>query len=908
MNFPPPDLPLTSQEVGASRPPSLSRRISRQLVRIMRTYVVLLTALVMMVMVVAGWAYFRNETLHQRDLVLTKVSTELANTGAEMESLAAAPVVWTGLTDSFGREAYLEPLLARFNRGVDRRLILLDYRGRLFMAPGGASPSPLLDLPEVKTAVSEGRNTVGVHPDDDGSIHLLLVRRVMSPMSQAPVGFLVVSMDALALVRDLRLDPDMAMAFSLGSSPYMPERSIGWRLTAEGEDQVNLGESKALLRVWVGNPVADAIAILVGTVVAVAALGLWTIGRVVAWARRFANSTTQRYEQLLVDCQRLLAGEPVDSFEGARPGPRDELSEVTEALGTMLGKQKQFTDELRKTSLVFQTSAEGILVTDPQGAIVDVNAALCAMTGYAREELIGRQAGTLYRSVGRDDTSRAMAQSLDEKGRWSGETSFLARSGRVIPTTVSISRIRDEAGANQGTVTVITDVTRLKEAENKLRDLAYRDSLTGLPNFRRMSDEVRTLLARAGASRQGFAVLFFDMDQLKFINDNYGHETGDLVIKSLAAHLRTALPRGHLLCRRSGDEFIAVVDLPGPESRGYLQRTLDRLNPLEVDLPNGSSLQVSVTTGVSRFPEDGQDWHSLLICADVAMNEAKQRQRGTVAWFDAELGQRVYRARMLQNRLAQAIQDRVIEVHYQPEVDLRSGAVIGFEALARWTDAELGVISPSEFIAVAEEAHLIDPLSQLVLERVLADKPRLLARFPQARMAINIAPRVFLGSGLMQYIRTQQAQQPGLLDGLEIELTESQIAAGEAHLLVQLETLTELGVRLVIDDFGTGYSSLGRLTQFPISRLKIDRSFVSGLEQERQSKIARLVVNLARVLGFEVTAEGVETEAQREALLQMGCTRAQGWLFAKAMPVDQALALPERLEPAAAPVASNDPV
>ena len=889
------------------QPSSLSQRISGQLVRIMRTYVALLTGLVMVVMVVAGWAYFRNETQHQHALVLTKVGTELTNTSAELQSLATASVVWTGLTDSFGREAYLEPLLARFNRGNERRLILLDYRGRLLMAPGGANPAPMIDLPEVKDAVREGRDAVGVHPDADGTIHLFLVRRVMSPVSPSPVGYLVVSLDALFLVKDLHLDPDIDLSFSLGGGPLTPEPTLGGQLTTSGGRMVSVGDAQVPLRVWMGRPVYDALAVLLGTVAAITALGLWTIGRIVAWARRFARATTQRYEQILEDCQRLLAGEPVALRSLPEAQARDELSEVTEALATMLGQQKQYTDELRKTALVFQTSAEGILVTDPQGAIVDVNSALCAMTGYSRDDLVGRQAGTLYRSVGRNDTSRAMAQALDAQGRWSGETSFLARNGRVIPTTVSISRIRDESGGNQGNVTVITDVSRLKEAENNLRDLAYRDGLTGLPNFRRMSEEVGALLGRASAARQSFAVLFIDLDQLKLVNDNYGHEAGDVVIKALAAHLRSTLPRGHLLCRRSGDEFIAVVDLPGPESRAFLQRTLERINPLEVDWPRGK-VRVTTTVGVSRYPDDGQDWQTLLVAADVAMNEAKQRLRGSVAWFDAELGQRVFRQRRIQIRLAQAIAARAIEVHYQPEVDLRSGAVIGFEALARWTDAELGVVPPSEFIAVAEELHLIDSLTLLVMDRVLDDKPRLQSRFPQAHIALNVAPRVFVDPALLNHLRKRTEAQPSLLMGLEVELTESHIASGEATLLVQLEALIEMGVRLVIDDFGTGYSSLGRLTQFPISRLKIDRSFVVALEQGRQSKIARLIVNLARVLEFEVTAEGVETEAQREALMQMGCTRAQGWLFAKAMPVDQAEVLPARLEPTAAPVASNDPV
>ncbi len=885
---------------GGARPPSLRRHITQQLVGIMRTYVILTTLLVMVIMLTAGWFYWRTNINHQRDLVLTKISTELANTSAEMQALGTAPVVWTGLTDSVGREAYLEPLLARFNRGDERRLILLDYRGRLLLAPGGVEAQSLVDLPEVKLAVLEGRDGAAVHKDPDGTTHLMLVRRVVSPLAQAPVGYLVVSKDLRVLLRDLRLDPDLLLSFSIGDGVYLPEVRPAGRMTASGEGLVDAAGLKLRLRVWIGQDIYLALVVLLGTLAAIASVGWWSIRSVVAWSRRFASSTTRRYEQLLQDCQRLLAGEPLTSIGTPEDGLRDELSEVTDALNTMLGQQRNLTDELRKTSVVFSTSAEGIVVTDNQGCIVDVNPALTAMTGYPRGELIGRQAGTLYRSVGRDDTSRIMARSLEEGGRWSGETSFLARNGRVIPTTVSISRIRDATGQSQGNVTVITDVSRLKEAENQLRELAYRDSLTGLPNFRRMSDAVHNLLARAERGNQRFAVLFIDMDQLKFINDNYGHEVGDLVIKSLAAHLRSTLPRGHLLCRRSGDEFIAVVDLPGPGSAVYLERTLERLNPLNVPLPTGK-VSVSATVGMSRYPEDGQDWQSLMICADVAMNEAKQRQRGTVAWFDAALGQRVYRRRLIQARLAQAIQERAIEVYYQPEVDLRSGAVIGFEALARWNDPELGPVSPAEFVPIAEEAYLLEALSLLVLETVLGDKPRLLARFPAARVALNIAPQAFLDSRLLDYLQGRRLAQPTVMEGLEIELTESQIASGEACLLGQLQALTEMGLHLVIDDFGTGYSSLGRLTQFPISRLKIDRSFVAGLEEERQAKIARLVINLARTLEFEVTAEGVETESQRDALLAMGCSRAQGWLYARAMPLARIEGLPDRLVAVASP-------
>jgi EAL domain-containing protein (putative c-di-GMP-specific phosphodiesterase class I) len=347
------------------------------------------------------------------------------------------------------------------------------------------------------------------------------------------------------------------------------------------------------------------------------------------------------------------------------------------------------------------------------------------------------------------------------------------------------------------------------------------------------------------------------------------------------------LPTGHLLCRRSGDEFIAMIDRSGTDD-DTLTQMLDRLTPLEVSTEAGM-VRVTATLGVSRFPEDATDWHDLQICADAAMNEAKQERRGSLVWYDARMGRRLYRRRQIQVRLREAIQASAFDVHYQPEVDLRTGHVIGFEALARWDDPELGSVSPNEFIAAAEEGRMMDALTLCIAEKVLHDKPRLQARFPKAVIAFNASPQVFRRSRLLDLLLDWSLREPGILEGLEIELTETEISRSNPSLQTQMQALVGLGVRLAIDDFGTGYSSLSRLTQFPISRLKIDRSFVQGMERARELRIARLVVDLAKALDLEVTAEGVETVEQREALLRIGCYRGQGWLFARAMPVSELL-------------------
>ena len=882
-------------------PTLFQNRISSQLTQILRLYVMLVTALVLGITLAGAYFYEHSRLNHERSLVTTKLGAEVSNAASDLQSLASATVLWTGLTDSQGREVYLEPLLLRFNRAKVRQLVVLDYRGRVFLAPPSFSAQQaqgVADDSGVNAAVQQGADGFSQRVLPDGHIEILLVHRVMSPVAATPVGFIVAVVDVTRTIASLGLEPDLKVSIALGRLPLLPEPASAHMLSSRGSVRIEGGESEQSLTVWIGRPLLGMLGLAALATLVAVTLGLITVSRVRQWARRFSEGITGRLDRLVLDSQRILGGEAGVPADIDAPDPaQDELSDVTRALTTMLQRQKQTTDELRATSLVFSTAAEGILVTDSHGLIVDVNPALLSMTGYSRDELIGRLAGTLYNSHSEDGTGRQIAQAIDEEGRWSGETTFLARSGRTIPASVSISRIRGERGEAAGHVAVITDVTRLKEAERRLRDLAYRDALTGLPNFRHMSEQAREWIVAARTRARPMAALFIDLDRLKALNDNYGHEIGDVMIRAVSSTLSLSLPPGHLLCRRSGDEFIALIDLPDESTFLDLQERLGRINPIEIDTDAGR-LAATITVGGCRFPSDASDWSAIQICADVALNAAKHRQRGSIAWYDASMGSKLYRHRQIQSKLARAIEEGQIEVHYQPEVDLRSGRLIGFEALARWTDSQLGAVRPVEFISVAEDAQLIAPLTLAVTQTVLRDKAALQARFPGAVVAFNAAPQAFRDQRLLRLLTNAAECDPDCLDGLEIELTESQIADSDGQLLAQLQAVAGLGVQLVIDDFGTGYSSLGRLTQFPIRRLKIDRSFVAGLDQQTQQRIARLVISLAAGLGLQVTAEGVETQAQREMLLEMGCLRGQGWLFAKAMPLPQALALAPQFQAA----------
>lgn len=806
----------------SSQPSRFQDGISVPLIRILRLHVALVTSLVMAVTVLAACLYQAAELEHEREQVLTRLGAEITAQVGEVAALATSSLLASGLTDSRRREVYLHPLLDRFNRSELRKFYLLDYQGRVSIAPQGpdvALADSVVSSPAVTAAVRGTRAGFGLLTDRQGVPRVLLVQRVPSPEAEQAIGFVIVVIDVSVILRQISTDPRFGVSIALGELPLTPAPSGRWVFTAQGQASFGPADFSVPLRVLIERPIYSTVAYSMAGLLIALLLGLWTITRVRSWVERFAATTTHRLDRLLVECRKILAGEDPGVVQ---PAPDDEVSEVTAALNAMLLKQKQLVDELRTTSLVFSTAAEGILVTDPRGWIVQANAALLSMTGYTREELVGQQAGFLYLRLASPERSLEMVRSLAEKGRWNGETSFRGRHGQAISAKVALSRVLDEDGNAQGNVAVITDITRLKQIETQLRDLANQDALTGLSNFRHLSEQVQPLLQRAQRQSQRLAVVFIDLDNFKAVNDERGHDAGDAVMRAVAGRLSAHLPAGHLLCRRSGDEFIAVLNRETTGDQA-LTRVLETLTPLRVPMEEGVVV-VTATIGVSRFPEDGQDWHELQVCADVAMSAAKQQRRGSLAWYDDWTGRTLHRRRQIQGRLREAIEAGAFDVHYQPELDLETGRIIGLEALARWHDSGLGPVTPSEFIAAAEEARVTDAFTLAIASKVLQDKPRLQARFPGAVVAFNAAPQVFRSSRLLDYLAERSMQDPGALGGLEIELTETEISRSDRSLQLQVQALVGLGVRLVIDDFGTGYSSLSRLTQFPISRLKIDRS------------------------------------------------------------------------------------
>lgn len=667
----------------------------------------------------------------------------------------------------------------------------------------------------------------------------------------------------------------------------------------------NLGNE---ISVWV---VRRTYALLVGLVLVMCALG-WALyaGASMLWVaacalviliatavvmflthgqlRGFSKEVHTRMGDIVTLSHDIVAGKSVVLPTDA---PKDMITHVAESIHALLVEQQGKIGKLRITDHVFTTAGEAILVSDIDGKIVDVNPQLLKITGYTREQLIGRPAGMLYRNNAVQNSSVQIRDGLIDMGHWRGETVFVDRNDTAIPVLLSVSKILDDQGVRQGYVSIFADIRHTKEVEAKLRQLTTTDRLTHLPNYAVFSQSLQERIANPELNNTQFLFLFLNIDRLRTINDRHGPENGDKLIAQVAAYLEMVLPKGSTLCRRSGDEFIAVVEV---EQLQFLDQLKAALSHIVVSVPTTVETQaysLSLSAGGTVYPDQAKTLNELLLAADAALQLSKEQGRARLTWFTEALGDLVSRRRFLEEKLSLAITANLVKPFYQPEVDMRTGKIIGFEALARWDDDVFGVVSPAEFILIAEEGRLIERLSGSLLSQVLSDLPTIIKKFPGTKVAFNASPHLFRDRTLLGLLTKDLHERPEILEGLEIEVTESHAADSAAEIFGQLKSIRTLGVEVAIDDFGTGYSSFARLANMPINRLKIDSGFISALHDTTQKKIIIAIINLAKTLDLEVTAEGVENTEQQEALIVAGCHRAQGWLYSKALPLPDLLKL-----------------
>jgi diguanylate cyclase (GGDEF)-like protein/PAS domain S-box-containing protein len=606
--------------------------------------------------------------------------------------------------------------------------------------------------------------------------------------------------------------------------------------------------------------------------------------------------------------QALLAGDSAGNldFRIVRPDgverdihteaevKRDDHGRAVHLMGIVqdITEVKQATRQLVLSDNVFENSIEGIVITDAGGVIQRINPAFSDITGYWEQEVIGQNPRILKSDRHENEFFAGMWQDLVDTGQWQGEIWNRRKDGEIYPQWLTITSIRDAQGNIMNYVGVFHDMTEIKLHEEQLRYQAHHDALTGLPNRVLFHDRLGMAMAHARRDGNKVAVLFLDLDNFKRINDSLGHTVGDLLLKEVAIRLGGCLRQIDSVARYGGDEFIVLFEGVEQEEDVLLaaKRIIAGLAPV-VNL-QGQDFYLTVSLGIAFYPEDGQDQDTLIKNADTAMYRAKESGKNTYRVFTPAMNKRVTEWLAVENSLRKALDLKEFFLHYQPKVDLNTGRIVGVEALIRWRRGDGEIISPVDFIPMAEDTGLIVEIGDWVLAQACADLGEILGKGYGIKMAVNLSPRQFRQEDLLGKIRATLVQSGIGPEGLIFEITEGSVMENEEKAIVLLGALRGMGAEISIDDFGTGYSSLYYLKQLPIGELKIDRRFVKDIAGHGDNvAIVAAIIAMAKSLDMRVVAEGVETGEQLHFLRRHGCDQMQGFLFSKPVAKEELLAM-----------------
>ena len=549
-------------------------------------------------------------------------------------------------------------------------------------------------------------------------------------------------------------------------------------------------------------------------------------------------------------------------------------------------------EDLKLRDRAIESSVSAICITDnlaPDNPIVYVNPAFARITGYSSQEVLGRNPRLLQGTdLAQPELITVRAALHDERPCHVVLRNY-RKDGSMYWNELNISPVRNDAGAVTHYIGVHSDITDAKTHQDELARQANHDSLTGLPNRNLLRDRIDHTCARTQRYGDFAAVAFLDLDNFKVVNDSLGHSLGDHLLRAVAARLESSLRAMDTVARMGGDEFVLVLSDQKSEQSvsGELQRIVELFSqPFAVD---GRDVFITASIGVALYPQDARDPESLMKSAELAMYRAKESGRNTYQLYTVEMQTRVTERLALESRLRRALERGEFSLHYQPQVDLRSNRIFGCEALIRWTQAELGMITPAKFVPLAEETGLIVPIGEWVLRTACRQcKIWQDAGLPAVTVAVNISARQFREKKLLQLVAAILAETGLAPSLLELEVTESVIMHDAQHVIADLQAFRDMGVSLSVDDFGTGYSSLSYLKRFPVDRLKIDQSFVRDLSTDADdAAIAQAIITLGHTMNLRVIAEGVETPEQLAFLRRNQCDEMQGYLLGKPMPADE---------------------
>jgi diguanylate cyclase (GGDEF)-like protein/PAS domain S-box-containing protein len=543
----------------------------------------------------------------------------------------------------------------------------------------------------------------------------------------------------------------------------------------------------------------------------------------------------------------------------------------------------------QRAATAFAALADGVMILDRDWRIEAVNPAYTRITGYAEKDAVGRVPGFLAHKKAGPRLIQAITEALDGIGRWDTDHRNQRKNGDFYSEHLTVTGVRDDAGARIGYVVVLSDITQRRLDEERIRHQANYDALTGLPNRSLFMDRLTQAVNAADRSSHRVAVMFIDLDGFKLVNDTLGHDAGDELLREAARRLTATVRAGDTVARLGGDEFTVIMPNLANSHIAPLvaQRIITSLEqPFRFD---NQEAVISASIGITVFPEDARDVQALLRNADAAMYQAKESGKANYRFYTADLNAQATERLTMKSGLAKALRRGEFQLDYQPRRELASGRITGVEALLRWNSRELGPVAPGKFIPVAEETGAIGPIGEWTLttacERLQQWRA---AGLLDVRVAVNLSGRQLRQPNIVRMI-TSQAERAGITpDGIEIEITELIVMRDADHAATTLKHLADIGIRIILDDFGTGYSSLSVLKRFPVHTIKIDQTLVRPVASDPESlEIVRAIVSMGHSLRRRIVAEGVETDAQLEHLREIGCDEIQGFLVSPPLPADK---------------------
>ena len=610
------------------------------------------------------------------------------------------------------------------------------------------------------------------------------------------------------------------------------------------------------------------------------------LGREYAYGRTVAVQNADLYRRLLYVLALLVTAYLVYTFVRLDRA-QHSLALANREIRERYAAQQLAEARLRLHASAFQSAHEGITLTDVKGNILDVNPAFTRITGWTREEVLGKNPRLLRSTHHSADFYNEMWQAIRRDGNWKGEIWNRNRDGETYPELLSISCVRDAQGRPMNYVGVFSDISELKAQESKLAHMAFYDPLTGLPNRTLLADRMKQAMLDARRSNNNMvAICFLDLDQFKPINDAWGHEMGDQVLIAMATRLTSCVRAGDTVARFGGDEFVLLMHIDNAaECTQAMNRVLQYIaQPLHIE-PHPMTLSVSI--GVTLFPSDGVDPDTLLRHADQAMYQAKQAGKNRYCLFDPEKDRQIALHHDLLERLRVALRSNELRLHFQPKVNLSNGEIIGAEALIRWQHPERGLLEPADFLYRIDGNELEIGIGEWVIDNALQQLAIWVPQGVVPTISVNISANHLLQPNFIERLRQALARYPTVPTGsLELEILESASLTNMEQATTNLSGCRELGVTVALDDFGTGYSTLAYFRNLAVDTIKIDQSFVRDmLLDPNDLEIVESMVKLARAFNRTVIAEGVETLEHGALLVNIGCPLCQGYGIAYPMPV-----------------------